>query len=64
MLDAGCWMLGFEPHPSIQHPASSIFFIVSGCRKAICMTPQKVVFSSQFSVFGNLQTETCKNKNK
>jgi hypothetical protein len=28
MLDAGCWMLDAweEPLPSIQHPASSIYF--------------------------------------
>jgi hypothetical protein len=24
MLDAGCWMLGVGPLPSIQHPASNI----------------------------------------
>jgi hypothetical protein len=28
MLDAGCWMLDAweEPLPSIQHPASSVYF--------------------------------------
>jgi hypothetical protein len=29
---------GYGPVPSIQHPASSIFFIVSGCRHATCQT--------------------------
>jgi hypothetical protein len=42
MLDAGCWMLGESAFPasSIQHPASSIYFL----RSIRTMNPQ-IVFN-------------------
>jgi hypothetical protein len=46
MLDAGCWMLDAweEPLPSIEHPASSIYFHSFRASQRDMKAPQKISF--------------------
>jgi hypothetical protein len=62
MLDAGCWMLERTPASGIRHPASGIRHPASFSEESymsLCdaQKQRKSVFSFQFSVLGEIQTE-------